>query len=76
MPADIVLQGVRVHNLKGVDVTIPTRKLVVITGVSFTAATLTVKRKRGWCDHAGILPLDVSQAGVSTSVPGRGPPST
>jgi excinuclease ABC subunit A len=34
MPADIVLQGVRVHNLKGVDVTIPTRKLVVITGVS------------------------------------------
>jgi excinuclease ABC subunit A len=34
MPADIVLQGVRVHNLKAVDVTIPTRKLVVITGVS------------------------------------------
>ncbi len=34
MPADIVLQGVRVHNLKGIDVTIPTRKLVVITGVS------------------------------------------
>ena len=27
MPADIVLQGVRVHNLKGIDVTIPTRKL-------------------------------------------------
>jgi excinuclease ABC subunit A len=34
MPSDIVLRGVRVHNLKGVDVTIPTRKLVVITGVS------------------------------------------
>jgi excinuclease ABC subunit A len=34
MPADIVLRGVRVHNLKGVDVTIPSRKLVVITGVS------------------------------------------
>ncbi|MFI4946704.1 MAG: excinuclease ABC subunit A, partial [Burkholderiales bacterium] len=34
MAADIVLQGVRVHNLKGIDVTIPTRKLVVITGVS------------------------------------------
>ena len=34
MPADIRLRGVRVHNLKGVDVTIPTRKLVVITGVS------------------------------------------
>ena len=25
MPADIVLRGVRVHNLKGIDVTIPTR---------------------------------------------------
>ncbi len=34
MPADIALRGVRVHNLKGVDVTIPTRKLVVVTGVS------------------------------------------
>ena len=34
MPADIVLRGVRVHNLRGIDVTIPTRKLVVITGVS------------------------------------------
>ena len=34
MPADIVLRGVRVHNLRGIDVTIPTRRLIVITGVS------------------------------------------
>ena len=34
MSADIALRGVRVHNLKGIDVTVPIRKLVVITGVS------------------------------------------
>ena len=34
MPADISLRGVRVHNLRGIDVTIPIHRLVVITGVS------------------------------------------
>ena len=31
---DIVARGVRTHNLKNVDVTLPARKLIVITGVS------------------------------------------
>lgn len=30
----IELKGIRVNNLKGIDVTIPRRKLVVITGLS------------------------------------------
>ena len=31
---DIVVKGARTHNLKQVDVTLPARKLIVITGVS------------------------------------------
>src|ERR1051325_11408805 len=34
MPEAIHARGVRVHNLKGIDISIPTRQLVVVTGVS------------------------------------------
>ena len=34
MPNELVLKGVRVHNLKNIDITIPRDKLVVLTGLS------------------------------------------
>ena len=34
MPNELILKGVRVHNLKNIDITIPRDKLVVLTGLS------------------------------------------
>ncbi|MBP3397090.1 MAG: excinuclease ABC subunit UvrA, partial [Clostridia bacterium] len=34
MPSELKLKGVRVHNLKNIDITIPRDKLVVLTGLS------------------------------------------
>lgn len=60
MSQPIVARGVRVHNLKGVNVTIPTGKLVVVTGVSGSGKsslafdTLYVEGRRRYVESLSV----------------------
>lgn len=60
MSQDIVAKGVRVHNLKGINVSIPTGKLVVVTGVSGSGKsslafdTLYVEGRRRYVESLSV----------------------